>query len=183
MDDRQSSGKARVRRVFSISMGWILGVAALFPPPAHAVDGCLVLLCFVAPNWRSIPQCVSPVQQALRDLLHGRPFPTCSMAGAGNSASARWSNAPTYCPPQYTHVDYLESGARYSCDYDGAIEVDVAGVLWTRTWWSASGDSVTEFSVAAKTQIGTWDTRFEDDYASWLAANPPVSPATDSAGG
>jgi hypothetical protein len=68
------------------------------------------------------------------------------MAGAGNNASNQWSNAPVYCPPQYTHVDYVESGARYSCDYDGAIKVDVNGALWTRTWWSATGGSVTELA-------------------------------------
>jgi hypothetical protein len=43
-----------------------------------------------------------------------------------------------------------------------------------------AGDTVTEFSPAAKAQLGTWDTRFEDDYAAWLAALPPPAPPTDS---
>ena len=29
---------------------------AITPRQAHAVDGCLVLLCFAAPSWRSIPR-------------------------------------------------------------------------------------------------------------------------------
>jgi hypothetical protein len=33
-----------------------------------AVDGCLVLLCFAAPNWKSVPQCVPPIRKVLRDL-------------------------------------------------------------------------------------------------------------------
>ena len=170
------------RKTFSICFGWTLGIAALLPAPAHAVDGCLVLLCFAAPSWSSIAQCVPPIQQVLSDLVRGRPFPTCSMSGAGNNASAQSSNPPTYCPPQYTRVDYLESGSRYTCDYDGAVEVDVNGALWTRTWWNESGDSVTEFTPAAKAQLGTWDPRFDNDYASWLAAQPPAPPATDSSG-
>eukprot|EP01036_Dinobryon_divergens_P012369 gene12369-16659_t len=38
---------------------------ALAPTSARAVDGCLVLLCFAAPSWRAIPQCVPPVVQVL----------------------------------------------------------------------------------------------------------------------
>ena len=114
----------------------------------------------------------------LNDLVHGRPFPTCSMSGAGNKASHQWSNAPSYCPPQYTHSYELESVTVYGCDYDGAVEVDVGGVLWTRTWWRSGGDSVTEYTPAAKAQLGTWDTRFDDDYARWLASQPaPVTTA------
>ena len=46
-------------------------LAALAPTPARAVDGCLVLLCFAAPSWRSIPQCVPPIKQVLRlSLIH-----------------------------------------------------------------------------------------------------------------
>ena len=66
---------------------------AITPRRAHAVDGCLVLLCFAAPSWRSIPQCVPPIRQVLRDLARGKPFPTCGMAGAGNSASHAWASA------------------------------------------------------------------------------------------
>ena len=154
----------------------LVALATLVPTPAHAVDGCKVLLCFAAPSWRSIPQCVPPIQQVLRDLARGRPFPTCAMSGPANSASHQWSSAPAYCPPQYTRVFDGESGPVYSCDYTGAVAVNIDGVLWARTWWSFAGDSVTEFTPAAKTQLGTWDTKFDDDYATWLASLPPPAP-------
>ena len=154
----------------------LVALATLVPTPAHAVDGCKVLLCFAAPSWRSIPQCVPPIQQVLRDLARGRPFPTCAMSGPPNSASHQWSSAPGYCPPQYTRVFDGESGPIYSCDYTGAVAVNIDGVLWARTWWSFAGDSVTEFTPAAKAQLGTWDTKFDDDYATWLASLPPPAP-------
>ena len=147
--------------------------STLVPTPAHAVDGCLVLLCLAAPSWRAIPQCVPPVQQLFSDLARGKPFPTCSMSGAGNCANHAWSSAPAFCPPQYTRIIDGESGPIYQCDYSGAISVSINGAPFSRTWWSFGGDSVTEFSPAAKTQLGTWDTRFDDDYAKWLAALPP----------
>lgn len=150
--------------------------SATAPRTAHAVDGCLVLLCFAAPNWRSIPQCVPPIRQVLRDLARGKPFPTCSMAGAGNSASHAWASAPGYCPPQYTRAFDGESGPIYSCDYTGAVSVSINGAPFARTWWTMAGDTVTEFSPTAKAQLGTWDTRFDNDYAAWLASLPPAPP-------
>jgi hypothetical protein len=35
-----------------------------------------------------------------------------------------------------------------------------------------AGDTVTEFTPAAKAQLGDWDTRFDDDLTAWLAALP-----------
>jgi hypothetical protein len=96
------------------------------------------------------------------------------MAGAGNSANHAWSRAPTFCPPQYTRVVEAESGSIHQCDYSGAISVSINGAPFSRTWWSFGGDSVTEFSPAAKLQLGGWDTRFDDDYAKWLAVLPPA---------
>ena len=154
----------------------LVALATLVPTPAHAVDGCKVLLCFAAPSWRSIPECVPTINQVLRDLARGRPFPTCAMSGPANSASHQWSSAPSYCPPQYTRVFDGESGPVYSCDYTGAVAVNIDGVLWARTWWSFAGDSVTEFTPAAKAQLGTWDSKFDDDYATWLASLPPPAP-------
>ncbi len=154
----------------------LVALATLVPTPAHAVDGCKVLLCFAAPSWRSIPECVPTINQVLRDLARGRPFPTCAMSGPANSASHQWSSAPAYCPPQYTRVFDGESGPIYSCDYTGAVAVNIDGVLWARTWWSFAGDSVTEFTPAAKAQLGTWDSKFDDDYATWLASLPPPAP-------
>lgn len=145
-----------------------------FAAPARAVDGCKALLCFAAPSWRDIPECVPTIQQVLHDMARGKPFPTCSMAGPANSATHQWSSAPSYCPPQYTRVIDGESGPIYSCDYTGAVAVNINGALWARTWWSFGGDTVTEFAPAAKTQLGTWNTKFDDDYAAWLASQPPA---------
>ncbi|GAB3759176.1 hypothetical protein GCM10028796_05970 [Ramlibacter monticola] len=160
----------------------LLALAALLAAsaPARAVDGCQVLLCFAAPNWRAIPQCVPPITQVLRDLARGKPFPTCSMTGGGNSASHAWASASSYCPPQYTRVFDGESGPIYSCEYTGAVSVSVNGAPFARTWWKIAGDTVTEFSPAAKAQLGTWDTRFDEDYAAWLSALPPPASPTES---
>ena len=160
----------------------VLVVVALtgtwLPRAAHAVDGCLVLLCFSAPSWRAIPPCVPPIRQLLHDLARGRPFPTCAMAGSGNAASHSWASVPDNCPPQYTRISDGESATVYSCDYTGAVSVSIQGTPFARTWWSMAGDTVTEFSSAAKSQLGSWDTRFDDDYAAWLSARPaPVDSA------
>jgi hypothetical protein len=154
----------------------LVALAMMMPTPARAVDGCKVLLCLAAPSWRSIPECVPTINQLHRDLARGKPFPTCSMAGAGNSANNTWASAPSNCPPQYTRVFEAESGPIYSCDYSGAVMVNINGAPFTRTWWSIGGDTVTEFTPAAKTQLGTWDSKFDDDYAIWLALLPPPAP-------
>lgn len=169
---------AAKRGVLARCAAVLLAFAALFgaSTPARAVDGCQVLLCFAAPSWRSIPQCVPPIEQVLRELALGKPFPTCSMAGTSNSASHAWASAPSYCPPQYTRVFDGESGPIYTCDYTGAVSVSVNGAPFARTWWTMAGDTVTEFSPAAKAQFSSWDTRFDDDYAAWLAALPPAPP-------
>jgi hypothetical protein len=152
-----------------------MAALSVSPSPARAADGCLVLLCFAAPSWRAIPQCVPPIQEVLRDLARGKPFPSCGMSGSGNSADNRRSG-PDFCPPQYLVPVILESGSAYYCGYDGAVAVTINGALWSRTWWSMSGDSVTEYMPEAKASLGTWDTRFDDDYAAWLAAQPPDLP-------
>jgi hypothetical protein len=95
------------------------------------------------------------------------------MAGAGNAAQHAWASAPGNCPPQYTRVFDTEGGPIYTCDYAGAVSVSVEGKPFARTWWNMGGDTVTEFSPAAKAQLGSWDTRFDDEHAAWLAALPP----------
>jgi hypothetical protein len=136
------------------------------------------LLC-LAGNWRLIPQCVAPVRKALRDLARGRGFPTCSMSGAGNGASHRWAYAPGNCPPQYTVVVDAESGTREVCRYSGAVRVTINGRPWSTVWWSRDGeDTVSEYTAEAKTQLGAHaETKFDDDYAAWLASLPPPAPA------
>lgn len=173
---RSNPASSAHRPLAAVLAGSVLALAGV---PAHALDGCLVLLCLGAPSWRAIPQCVPPIRQLFHDLARGRPFPTCAMAGAGNHASHAWAQAPAYCPPQYTRVSETESGPTYACDYAGAISVTIQGTLFARTWWSIGG-SVTEFTPAAKAQLGRWDTRFDDDYAAWMAATPPAPPAPEA---
>ncbi|MBT9595714.1 MAG: hypothetical protein IV094_07005 [Vitreoscilla sp.] len=162
-----------------------IGIAGLLTlaPPVHAVDGCLVLLCFAAPSWRAIPQCVPPVVKVLRDLALGRAFPTCAMSGGGNTAGNQWSRPPTFCPPQYTHAVDDDHAVIYTCDYNGAVEVQIEGAPWTRTWWSFDGQTVTEYTPTAKASLGTWETKFDDDYAAWLAMQPPPPPPCEDCGG
>jgi hypothetical protein len=172
--DRRDNAAGRTRvTLASFATGSLISLALFSPTDARAVDGCLVLLCFAASSWRAIPQCVPPIRQVLRDLARGRGFPTCGMAGAGNSAQHAWARAPGNCPPQYTRVHETEGGPIYTCDYAGAVSVSVEGKPFARTWWNMGGDTVTELSPAAKAQLGSWDTRFDDEHAAWLSALPP----------
>jgi hypothetical protein len=145
----------------------------LLAAPAQAIDGCKVMLCLAAPNWREVPLCVPTIHELMRHLAKGRSFPICKGAGPDNGADNEWAGAPNNCPVQYVFEVDGPNGPRLRCKYTGAIVVKVASTVWTRTWWTFDGDSVTEFSAAAKAQLGKWDTRFDDDYASWLAALPP----------
>jgi hypothetical protein len=74
-------------------------------------------------------------------------------------------------------VIQAESSTVYECRFTGAVSVNIDRALWSRTWWSVGGDSVTEYSQEAKTRPGAWNTRFDDDYATWLASQPPAAPA------
>lgn len=172
------ASSTRSLTVRTAALACVAASLAAGPQQAHALDGCLVLLCLAAPNWHAIPQCVPPIHQLFHDLRRGRPFPTCDMAGPGNSSNHRWASAPSFCPPQYTHEVSGESGTEYVCDYSGAISVQVDGQLWSRTWWNR-GDSVTEFTDAAKAGLQEWNTRFDEDFARWKASQPPEAPSCD----
>lgn len=158
------------RLPLSMLVALVLSTAA--SSSAFAVDGCLVLLCFAAPSWRAVPQCVPVIRQVLRDLARGRVFPHCGMSGLGNSATHESASAPDNCPPQY--IRYLErpNGVVPICKFSGAVVIKVRDDLWSRTWWAFDGDSVTAFSWEAKQQLGQWDPRFDEDYARWLATQP-----------
>lgn len=154
-----------------LGMTWSVG--------ASAADGCTVLLC-LAGDWRHISQCRGPVKAALRDMAKGRPFPTCSMSsGPGGSASVGLVGAD--CPPQYTTQGELGNECRFS----RVVNVMVDGQLWSRVWF-AGDDSITEYSDAAKAQLGAErDMRFETDLAAWTAiqqAAQAQQPAYDAGG-
>jgi hypothetical protein len=169
------------------------GLALGLSGPAHAVDGCKLLLC-MAGNWQNISQCTPTVRQALRDVARGRGWPTCSMGG--NSASGNQYVAPEQCPGQYiTNAGTDESGRIiYSCPFSGVIHVAVEGRPWSRTWWSPSGDSVVEWLPAAKAAFASspdaMDERFDRDHAAWviseqvrLAAEAAAAAAAAQGGG
>ena len=182
-------------------------LSALFltaaPAPALAADGCTVLLC-LAGNWRNISQCVPPVRQALRDLMLGRGFPVCGFASAPSHSITLpvWSGAPAtsgspaptapassqatlrwaegdFCPPQYRTIVEGESTSTTLCAFAGAIEVTIGGQLWNRTWWSMTGDSVTEWTPAARASMpqASADDRFEREYEVWRAQQGTSTPA------
>jgi hypothetical protein len=175
-DTRTRTLSKRVRAQVPTSQARGARLVTATAPPVRAADGCLVMLCLAAPNWRVIGQCVDPVRSVLRDLARGRPFPSCPMAGAGNRASHRWSSAPGDCPPQYTVEVPLESGTRYDCLFAGAIALTIDGALWSTTWWNLGGDTATDFGLAARGQLGSWDSRFDDDLAAWRAVTPTPAP-------
>lgn len=173
--DRPAVAAKRGNAIRGLVIVAAMGCLSSFSGSARAVDGCLVLLCFAAPSWRAIAQCVPPITQVLRDLARGRPFPTCGMAGAGNSASHQWASAPGNCPWQYTYAYETENSIGYSCGFSGVVSIQIEGAPWARTWWSMGGDSVTEFLPAAKARLGSWDSRFDNDLAARMASIPPVS--------
>lgn len=170
LSSNDSTAQGLAKRLFASLMVVLVMLTATLPMQARAADGCLVLLCLAAPSWKNIAQCVDPVRQVLRDLARGHPFPACPASGNRNTAANQWANPPAFCPPQYTH-SFEDQGTYYTCDYVAAITVNVNGAVWSRTWWSLSGqEAVTEFAPAAKAHLGSWDTRFDDDYAAWLAS-------------
>lgn len=199
-----ASGNA-TRRARTLHAACAVALLAILTgtPQAARADGCTVLLC-LAGNWRNISQCVPPVRKALRDLALGRSFPMCAFAempalpgwnGSSGStpqdphalqaaaprsgANLRWAQ-DGFCPLQYRTPLENESGAvtHYLCDFMGAIEVSINGQLWNRTWWSMSGDSVTEWTDAARSSLpqAVADDRFERDYLQWLQRQPAAPP-------
>ena len=178
------------RHAASSSLVLVLGLGV--SAPAHAVDGCKLLLC-MAGNWQNISQCEPTVRQALRDVARGRGWPSCGMGG--NSASGNQYVAPEQCPEQYrtSSLDWRDQIV-YSCPFSGVIHVGVEGRPWSRTWWSPSGDSVIEWLPAAKAAFATspdaMDDRFDRDHAAWviseqvrLAAEAAAAAAAGQGGG
>ena len=163
----------RLRAVSGLGLLNALALAALFlgaSIPAHAVDGCKVLLC-MAGNWQRIAPCEPTVRQALRDVARGRSWPQCGMSG--NSETANRFVPPVNCPEQYrTEVRDWNDQVAYTCPYSGVVLVAVEGQPWTRTWWSMDGDAVTEWLPAARAALAArpdaMDTRFDDDHAAWV---------------
>ena len=157
----------------------ILMTGALFgSASANAADGCKVLLC-LAGNWSNISQCVPPVREVLRDVARGRPWPSCSMGGASNTA-LQWATEAT-CPPFYSYYD-PDRGSWAGCRYDGMISVRVNGSPWSDLFWSTSGDPTsTRYYTQARTALGAAiDPTYDRDAAAYV---PPVVPGPGPDGG
>jgi hypothetical protein len=150
--------------------------------PAQAADGCNVLLC-LAGNWKNISQCRPPVAEMMRDVARGRHFPGCD--SGGNSAAANRAIAASECPLQYRTETMAEGTIEYLCPFSSVIDVAVEGRPWCRTWWSPSGDSVTEWLPAARAAFAAnpteIDERFAHDYVAWVAAQEAARIAAEEA--
>lgn len=167
----------RVGRALAASV-----LAAAFSAPANAADGCTVLLC-LAGNWKNISECRPPVEEMMRDVARGRHFPSCDTSGNSNAGNRYLS--PDQCPVQYRSEVLVESAIDYMCPFSNVIDVAVQGVPWSRTYWSGSGDSVTEWLPAARAAFATnpteIDERFNLDYATWVAAKEAERLAAEEA--
>lgn len=148
-------------------------LATAWSAPAHAADGCTVLLC-LAGNWKNIAECRPPVEEMMRDVARGRHFPSCD--SSGSSQAGNNSLDPSLCPLQYRSVVGQDELLRpiYGCRFASVINVAVEGVPWSRTYWSG-GDSVTEWMPAARAAFAQnpsdIDERFNNDYAAWAIAD------------
>ncbi|HEY1129956.1 MAG TPA: hypothetical protein VGF12_11165 [Roseateles sp.] len=149
-----------------------MGIALAASLPAYAVDGCQVLLCLAAPNWRCLSPCMPPVTQMRRDVARGMPFPACAAGSAGNPASLRWSGAPSFCPSQYMRTFDDRTGPIDTCDYSGTISVTFQDMPFSPTSASDAGDIVPESPPTAEAQLGAWDAEFEADCVTRHAAQP-----------
>lgn len=158
----------------------LLGMA----PPAHAVDGCQLLLC-LAGSWNKPPQavmCVPTVKQAFRDIARGHAWPTCHMSSSTNNTAWQWATQAT-CPPFYSLYD-SESGLWAGCSYAGLINVNVSGAWWQTVYVNPySGDTSTHYSDAARAALtqngGSIDPTYDQDAAAY---RPPPLPCSDCGG-
>lgn len=130
---------SRASQAMALPLGMLVGLL-LSSMPAHAADGCKVLLC-MAGNWRNIAACEPEVRQAMRDAARGRGWPRCSMASGGgggsntssntgSNPSANPNNAPesTVVPSAATHDSENQwAWAPGNCPPQYTFEVD-AGV-------------------------------------------------------
>ena len=169
IDKRVINSLVRVSAAICICFG-------AFTAPAHAVDGCKVLLC-LAGNWSNISQCRPDVEQAMRDTAQGRGWPTCDM-GDSNVASMQWADQAT-CPIFYSMLNG-ESGDWAGCSYEGVIHVTVADEPWSDVFWStAGGGTSTRYFAPARSALGSSiDPRYDNDLAAYLATRPIIPDCT-----
>jgi hypothetical protein len=169
-----------MRRIRYWAVGLAMSVAAA--GAAQAADGCTVLLCLAGP-WREVSQCVPPVNETLRDLALGKPFPVCDMSGDGNSAGNVWTSQAT-CPDMYSLYNDV-SGDWFRCSYQGLISVTIDGQLWSEMFWDFGGSTSTRYTDYARAQLGAEniDPTYDNDLAAWEAAHQDPPPCVRCDGG
>lgn len=133
---------ARRKRALGVGIGVVLGLAA--SASAFAVDGCKVLLCLAAPaGWRSIPACVSVMEEALGSIFSG--LPSCHMVGdpttgTGSYAKVLPSNYYSDCPTGTTALP-LGQYAIQSATWDASD--NTTSWVAQQTMYSGIGDGAT----------------------------------------
>lgn len=167
-------------------------VLAAATPPAHAVDGCKVLMC-IAANWRDISECRPDVEGALRDVARGKGWPECSFSGSGSeqpipvTGSVRYDTMPNNCPEYFKSWFLVETENSFVwdwyCSFTGYIDTYVDHHHWVRTYYDPYGNSLPEWGVAAREAfpVEVGDKRIGVDlyHDAWVAKGRPVGPPYD----
>jgi len=101
---------------------------------------------------------------------------------AENIWLAQWAPAPDpNCLPQYvTRFDGI-GRAKYGCQYVGMIPVHIDGQLWSKTYWSTDGGSVTAFSAYAQSALGVQGVKWIGDLQAYQAAHAAAAAAAAAA--
>jgi hypothetical protein len=120
---------------------------------ALAVDGCKVLLCLSNPKGpKAVAECVTPIDELMKDLAKGKAFPKCSMsnanggdAGTAESTSASYQPASAkFCPAEHMHTG-RGNGDVSECKFMGAISVTIDSKPYSRIWYAEDGTTFTEY--------------------------------------
>lgn len=148
----------------SMLMGSLFGAA-----PAHAVDGCKVMLC-IAGNWQNIAVCRPEVEEAMREVERGHGWPQCSEAP---NMGLEWTTEAT-CPPFYARYGG-DSGGYMGCTYGAVVRTKVNGAPWADMFWAPGTTSTsTKYYPPARTALGAnTDPRYDTDAAQYV---PPTAP-------
>ena len=72
LDQRSARADRPARAWRACPAAAALAVLVALSTPAHAVDGCLVLLCLAAPSWRAIPQALDYEVRIFSGIRNGR---------------------------------------------------------------------------------------------------------------
>lgn len=115
-------------------------------------------------------------------MARGRCWPTCPAAGGTYLSWASGAN----CPPQYTVQDY-NTGSTY-CTKTGVVDVTWLGQpYWIRVWFNTGSNDnsvAIQYSDTARATLGpSIDPTFDNDYAVWLATQPPEGSGGDNGPG